>query len=154
MHNPSERKYIQLCATAHPNEGAAMPLVGDCARESGSTVARTCRPPPRRRSSFVISFVELGRRGTAETLAKPTTHTINQTRRQANCIIIDPKGTIRSIQMNDDQVGRSIDEVKRLIEAFQYADSHEGEVCPANWKTGERTITADQTKKLEFFGKN
>ena len=65
--------------------------------------------------------------------------------------IIDPKGVIRSIQMNDDQVGRSVEEVKRLIEAFQYADSHDGEVCPANWKAGDRTIIADQTKKYEFF---
>ena len=38
-------------------------------------------------------------------------------------------GIIRSVQINDDHVGRSIDETLRLIKAFQFADSHEGEVC-------------------------
>lgn len=65
--------------------------------------------------------------------------------------LIDPTGKIRSIMMNDDQVGRSVDEIKRLLQAFQYADSHDGVVCPANWKPGDDTINADQDKKLEFF---
>jgi alkyl hydroperoxide reductase subunit AhpC len=67
--------------------------------------------------------------------------------------IIDPKGKIRSIMMNDDQVGRSVDEVKRLVQAFQYTDSHDGHVCPASWKPGDDTIIADQNDKQEFFSK-
>jgi alkyl hydroperoxide reductase subunit AhpC len=67
--------------------------------------------------------------------------------------IIDPKGNIRSIMMNDDQVGRSVDEVKRLVQAFQYTDSHDGHVCPASWKPGDDTIIADQNDKQEFFSK-
>lgn len=53
--------------------------------------------------------------------------------------IIDPKGIIRSIQINDDHVGRNVDETLRLIKAFQYADKH-GEVCPANWQPGGKTM--------------
>jgi peroxiredoxin (alkyl hydroperoxide reductase subunit C) len=47
--------------------------------------------------------------------------------------VIDPLGKIRSIVINDDSVGRSVDETLRVIRAFQYADSHQGEACPASW---------------------
>ena len=47
-------------------------------------------------------------------------------------IIIDGNGKIRSIQINDAPVGRSVDETLRLIQAFKHTDDH-GEVCPANW---------------------
>jgi alkyl hydroperoxide reductase subunit AhpC len=67
--------------------------------------------------------------------------------------LIDPKGKIRSIMMNDDQVGRSVAEIKRLVQAFQYSDSHDGHVCPANWQPGDDTIKADQDDKVEFFSK-
>ncbi|EQC38582.1 peroxiredoxin (alkyl hydroperoxide reductase subunit C) [Saprolegnia diclina VS20] len=65
--------------------------------------------------------------------------------------IIDPKGVVRSIQINDDQVGRSVDETLRILKAFSYADSHPGEVCPANWTPGSKTIKADQEAKYAFF---
>ncbi|KAG9416583.1 peroxiredoxin [Aphanomyces cochlioides] len=65
--------------------------------------------------------------------------------------IIDPQGIVRSIQINDDQVGRSVDETLRILKAFQYAMSHPGEVCPANWKPGSKTIKADQEAKYDFF---
>merc|ERR1711997_360763 len=45
--------------------------------------------------------------------------------------IIDPKGILRQITMNDLPVGRSVDETLRLLQAFQYTDKH-GEVCPAD----------------------
>ena len=38
--------------------------------------------------------------------------------------IIDRKGIIRQITVNDLPVGRNVDEVKRLVQAFQYADKH------------------------------
>ena len=68
--------------------------------------------------------------------------------------IIDPKGKIRSIMMNDDQVGRSVEEIKRLIQAFQYSDSHDGHVCPANWKPGDSTIKANHKDKIEVLCEN
>ena len=45
--------------------------------------------------------------------------------------IINPQGVIRSITLNDDQVGRNVNEAVRLIEAFQYSESHDGEVSVA-----------------------
>ena len=53
--------------------------------------------------------------------------------------IIDPKGILRHISMNDLAVGRSVDEVMRLVQAFQFTDEH-GEVCPSNWKPGKKTM--------------
>ena len=64
--------------------------------------------------------------------------------------IIDGEGVIRSIQINDDAVGRSVDEALRLIKAFQFADEN-GEVCPANWQPGDKTIKPDQEDKKIFF---
>lgn len=53
--------------------------------------------------------------------------------------IIDHRGVLRQITMNDLPVGRSVDETLRLVQAFQYTDSH-GEVCPAGWKPGSDTV--------------
>lgn len=67
--------------------------------------------------------------------------------------IIDSKGILRQITMNDLPVGRSVDETLRLVQAFQYTDSH-GEVCPAGWKPGSQTIVPDPEKKIKYFEKN
>ncbi|KAF8151655.1 peroxiredoxin, partial [Crassisporium funariophilum] len=64
--------------------------------------------------------------------------------------IIDPKGILRQITVNDLPVGRSVEETIRLIKAFQFNELH-GEVCPANWTEGSKTIKADPIKKLEYF---
>lgn len=48
--------------------------------------------------------------------------------------IIDPNQKIRHISMNEPPVGRSVDEVLRLLEGFQSFEEI-GEVCPANWKS-------------------
>lgn len=64
--------------------------------------------------------------------------------------IIDPKGTVRQITINDLPVGRSVDEVLRLVEAFKFTDEH-GEVCPANWQAGAKTIKPDVKQSKEYF---
>lgn len=64
--------------------------------------------------------------------------------------IIDPKGILRQITINDLPIGRNVDEVLRLIEAFQYNEQH-GEVCPANWKKGKKSMKADPKGSLEYF---
>lgn len=65
--------------------------------------------------------------------------------------IIDGKGNLRQVTVNDLPVGRSVDETLRLVEAFQFTDEH-GEVCPANWKPGSKTMVADPNKSKEYFG--
>ncbi|XP_002733057.1 peroxiredoxin-like [Saccoglossus kowalevskii] len=66
--------------------------------------------------------------------------------------IIDGKGILRQITINDLPVGRSVDETFRLVQAFQFTDKH-GEVCPAGWKPGDDTIKPDVAKSKEYFSK-
>ena len=46
-----------------------------------------------------------------------------------------------NLQINDDAVGRSVDETIRLLKGFQWADSHVGEACPAGWTPGAKTVS-------------
>ncbi|KAF9220705.1 peroxiredoxin [Gyrodon lividus] len=64
--------------------------------------------------------------------------------------IIDPKGIVRQITVNDLPVGRSVDETIRLLKAFQFADKH-GEVCPLGWTDGAKTIKPDPKGSLDYF---
>eukprot|EP01080_Neovahlkampfia_damariscottae_P005050 gene5051-8646_t len=65
--------------------------------------------------------------------------------------LIDPKGNVRQITINDLPVGRSVEEQLRLVKAFQFTDEN-GEVCPANWKKkGDPTIKTDPKDSLEYF---
>ncbi|KAM9917308.1 hypothetical protein OXX80_013312, partial [Metschnikowia pulcherrima] len=66
--------------------------------------------------------------------------------------LIDPKGTLRQITINDLPVGRSVDESLRLVEAFQFTEKY-GEVCPANWQQGSETIKPTVDSSKEYFGK-
>jgi peroxiredoxin (alkyl hydroperoxide reductase subunit C) len=54
------------------------------------------------------------------------------------------------ITINDLPIGRSVDETLRLVQAIQFHAKY-GEVCPANWKPGDKTIVADPEKSLEYF---
>jgi peroxiredoxin 2/4 len=49
--------------------------------------------------------------------------------------IVDPEGVLRSYQVNDLSVGRSVEEILRTVQAFQT-----GELCPVGWKPGEKTL--------------
>ncbi len=51
--------------------------------------------------------------------------------------IIDPQGIIRWVSAYDLNVGRSVDEVIRVLDALQT-----DELCPCNWEKGEDTIAA------------
>ncbi|KAF8937807.1 thioredoxin-like protein [Dissophora ornata] len=64
--------------------------------------------------------------------------------------IIDPKQVVRQITINDLPVGRNVDEIVRLVEAFQFTDEH-GEVCPIGWQKGQSTIKPDVAGSKEFF---
>jgi len=64
--------------------------------------------------------------------------------------IIDPKGIIRQITINDLPIGRDVDETLRLVKAIQFTDEN-GEVCPMGWKPGAKTMVDDPTKSLEYF---
>ena len=54
--------------------------------------------------------------------------------------LVDPDGLIKIAEMQDNSVGRNAEELVRKIEAAQFVASHDGEVCPAKWKTGSATL--------------
>ncbi|XP_055385544.1 peroxiredoxin 1 [Condylostylus longicornis] len=64
--------------------------------------------------------------------------------------IIDGNQNLRQITVNDLPVGRNVEETLRLVQAFQYTDIH-GEVCPADWKPGLKSMVADPKKSKEYF---
>ena len=65
--------------------------------------------------------------------------------------IIDPEGVVMHSTINNLPVGRSVDETLRVLQAFQYVQSHPDEVCPANWTPGEKTMNPDPVKSKDFF---
>lgn len=66
--------------------------------------------------------------------------------------LIDKTGKVRHQTVNDLPLGRNIDEYLRLVEALQFHEEH-GEVCPANWKKGEKTMKPNQAGLKAFFKK-
>ncbi|MBS0365958.1 MAG: peroxiredoxin [Proteobacteria bacterium] len=51
--------------------------------------------------------------------------------------IVDPQGVIRFVYVTDLNVGRSPEEVLRVLDALQT-----DELCPCNWKQGDATLKA------------
>lgn len=51
----------------------------------------------------------------------------------------DDKQTVRHITINDLPLGRNVEEALRLIDAIDFTNEH-GEVCPANWKKGDKAM--------------
>ncbi len=64
--------------------------------------------------------------------------------------LIDKQGMIRHQLVNDLPLGRSIEEALRLLDALIFYETH-GEVCPANWKTGEKTFKANLEDLVTYF---
>jgi alkyl hydroperoxide reductase subunit AhpC len=65
--------------------------------------------------------------------------------------IIDDKGNLRHMTVNDLPVGRNVNETLRLVQAFQYSDQF-GEVCPSSWTPGAKTMVPDHdSEKLQEF---
>jgi peroxiredoxin (alkyl hydroperoxide reductase subunit C) len=64
--------------------------------------------------------------------------------------IIDTEGNVVSQIVNDLPLGRSIDEILRLVDASQFHTKH-GEVCPANWNKGDLAIKPTAKGIAEFL---
>lgn len=65
--------------------------------------------------------------------------------------LIDKEGIVRHQVVNDLPLGRSVDEALRMVQALQFFEKN-GEVCPADWKEGKRTIKPGVNESKEFFG--
>ncbi len=65
--------------------------------------------------------------------------------------LIDKEGFVRHQVVNDLPLGRSVDEAIRIVDALQFFEEN-GEVCPANWKKGEKALRPTQDGVAEYLG--
>jgi len=54
--------------------------------------------------------------------------------------VVDPEGKIKIAEMHDNGIGRNADELLRKVQAAQFVATHPGEVCPAKWTPGAKTL--------------
>jgi NADH-dependent peroxiredoxin subunit C len=54
--------------------------------------------------------------------------------------IINPDGVLVAYEINDNSIGRNAAETLRKLNAAIYVSEHDGEVCPAKWTPGEKTL--------------
>jgi peroxiredoxin (alkyl hydroperoxide reductase subunit C) len=66
--------------------------------------------------------------------------------------LIDKQGIVRHQVVNDLPLGRSVNEVLRMVKALKFCEAH-GEACPANWQEGAATIKPEPSGSKEFFAK-
>ncbi len=64
--------------------------------------------------------------------------------------IIDKEGIVRHQLVNDLPLGRSVEEVLRTLDALIHYENH-GEVCPANWTVGAKTMKPTQEGLENYF---
>lgn len=65
--------------------------------------------------------------------------------------VIDPEGIVQAIQINNLPIGRNVDEVLRLVDAFQ-ENKKNGTVCPIGWAKGKEAIKPAEA--AAWFEKN
>ena len=63
--------------------------------------------------------------------------------------IIDPQGVIQGVEITAEGIGRDASETLRKVKAALYVAAHPGEVCPAKWKEGAKTLAPS----LDLVGK-
>jgi NADH-dependent peroxiredoxin subunit C len=63
--------------------------------------------------------------------------------------IIDPDGMVKAYEIHDNSIGRSGQELLRKLQAAIYVREGNGEVCPASWKPGGKTLKPS----LDLVGK-
>lgn len=64
--------------------------------------------------------------------------------------LIDREGIVRHQIINDLPLGRSVEETLRILDALIYFERH-GEVCPANWQNGKKTMKPTQEGLESYF---
>ena len=55
--------------------------------------------------------------------------------------IIDPEGILKTMEVHDNNIGRSAKELVRKLEAAKFVREHKGMVCPASWEPGDEILT-------------
>ncbi|MSN96452.1 peroxiredoxin [Campylobacter sp. FMV-PI01] len=67
--------------------------------------------------------------------------------------LLDKDGTVRHMVLNDDALGRNIDEMIRMVDTMIFTNEN-GVVCPAGWNKGDKGMKANPEGVAEYLGEN
>ena len=67
--------------------------------------------------------------------------------------VIDQNGIVRHQVVNDEPLGRNMDEVVRIVEALQFFEQN-GQVCPAGWNKGADGMTNTPEGVASYLAEN
>ena len=65
--------------------------------------------------------------------------------------IIDKEGIIQYYTVNNLLCGRSVDELLRILQSIQYIKDNPGQVCPVDWKFGDKILYSHPLKSKIYF---
>jgi NADH-dependent peroxiredoxin subunit C len=63
--------------------------------------------------------------------------------------VVNPDGIIKTLEIHDNAIARDMKETLRKLKAAQYVAKNPGQVCPAKWQEGAKTLTPS----LDLVGK-
>ena len=63
--------------------------------------------------------------------------------------LVNPEGVVKTAEIHDNSIARDMMETVRKLKAAQYVAKNPGQVCPAKWNEGAKTITPS----LDLVGK-
>jgi len=55
--------------------------------------------------------------------------------------LISPEGVLKTIEIHNNDIGRSAKELLRKVQAAKFVAENDGQVCPASWEPGDDTLT-------------
>ena len=64
--------------------------------------------------------------------------------------LLDKDHVVRHQVVNDLPLGRNVSETLRMVDALQFTEKY-GEVCPANWNQGDKSMKPTKDGLEEFF---
>ncbi len=67
--------------------------------------------------------------------------------------LIDKEGIVRHQVVNDDPLGRNVDEALRMVDALQFVEEN-GVVCPANWNKDKEAMPDTHEGVADYLSKN
>jgi len=67
--------------------------------------------------------------------------------------ILDANGVVRHQVVNDEPLGRNIDEVIRVLDALQFFEEN-GQVCPAGWTAGQQGMSNTPSGVAEYLSEH
>jgi peroxiredoxin (alkyl hydroperoxide reductase subunit C) len=67
--------------------------------------------------------------------------------------LIDRQGVVQHQVVNNLPLGRSVDEMLRVVDALQFTEEH-GEVCPAGWHKGEEGMAPTPEGVADYLAKH